>query len=864
MPEMSWLSPKRRRTTGNLKTIPNGQINNARAGGEPATPEAPSRVRTPTSERAPSIPRPLSQPVESSALPGSDGNLFYAYARRGDDLKSRYLLTFASAGIASEWWLLLQAHFPEATRPGPQLFSFRDADLLSKTWKHPAFAHLKSKWMYISFGDTKESGIGGAAQGIIPVQDVQGNMLGGSSPASPELVGQVGQVRREAKGVRNELTKLEEYFEKTMGAVERNTDRVAALVSKQQAAGGEGVQKQENGGYFNTSELSGYLVRINDLLTHNSEHVEGMAKRQSDNDQKLQAALQDLSSRQKKDYLDMSQLSSHLDRIQSLMEQGIRERKDSAKEIAEQQSRASTQIDWTPLIDRLEKVQDAVEQNSALVKALLDEGAAAESKPGTPFWAGKQSPPTQPQPTDFSPLTEHLQKIHTAIEQQSQHMQELVGFASGDGQEGATLAPSGPGDTAEKSLAPLGEHLEQIYNAIEEGNRYAKDVASRPEPKQLDLSPVADHLEALRRTAADNNCNIKALLDAQESVRTATESNGRPDMSHVGEKLDEVAELLKQLNQSQIALQENVEPGKHLNLAPLAEKLDVVAEHLGALRTSSEESTDNFKHLIDAHKGLRAAVDGNEKPDFAPLGEKFDGLNEHLESLREWTEYNAEQFKEFVDSSRAERAAAKFSGAIDFSPLTEHLRGMQLATEQNSAHVKALLELHEQGSQSNNNDIDFTPLTDRLNRIYSAIEKQADRRDQSPGTGDSKFLMSALTSHLSKIQAVTEHNAQHVKALREKHSATQDKMHIAVSQTSEQVHALSAHQARNDERIDATNSQVRELMAGQREMVDAMRELAKSITAQNKGACDHVVIPPPRKVGRKVVGFVYDAKDGPA
>ncbi|KAK1076406.1 hypothetical protein LTR48_009084, partial [Friedmanniomyces endolithicus] len=151
----------------------------------------------------------------------------------GDNLQSRYLLTFASASTANEWWSLLQTHFPETTRPGPQLFSFKDPhDSLAKTWKHPAFAHLKSKWMYISFSDTQENGLGGAAQGIIPVQDAQGNMKAGSGlPASPEVIGeQVGrEMRRETRSVRNGITKMEEHFERMMEAVERNTAQVAVL-----------------------------------------------------------------------------------------------------------------------------------------------------------------------------------------------------------------------------------------------------------------------------------------------------------------------------------------------------------------------------------------------------------------------------------------------------------------------------------------------------------------------------------------------------------------------------------------------------------------------------------------------------------
>ena len=73
--DMSWLSPKRRRTTGNLKTLPNGQVNSDATNGS-APPGSPVVVRPPSAHR------PISQPVVSTVNNTGDGNLFYAYARK--------------------------------------------------------------------------------------------------------------------------------------------------------------------------------------------------------------------------------------------------------------------------------------------------------------------------------------------------------------------------------------------------------------------------------------------------------------------------------------------------------------------------------------------------------------------------------------------------------------------------------------------------------------------------------------------------------------------------------------------------------------------------------------------------------------
>ncbi|TKA75373.1 hypothetical protein B0A55_06009 [Friedmanniomyces simplex] len=1110
-----FFSPKRRRTTGNLKTISNlgQQVNNRDDESTPATPGATSpRAGTPGPEQRPpttptpkSRPRPVSQPVlggDGPASPGveRDGNLFYAYARRGDNLQSRYLLTFASASTANEWWALLQTHFPETSRPGPQLFSFKDPpDLLAKAWKHPEFAHLKSKWMYISFSDTQEIGLGGAAQGIIPVQDAQGNMMAGSGlPASPEMIGeQVGrEVRKETRGVRNGISKMEEHFERMMEAVEQNTAQIAVLAERQYERAQAGAAKnEERNGYFDSDHVTTYLGRINDILAQHSENMEGLAKKQADTDQKLQSALEDVASKQRNDYLDLSQLSSHLDRVQTLMERSVGERIDSAKELAEHKQRP-TQIDFSPLTDRLQKVQEAVEQNSALVKALLDEGMA-ESRPGTPFWgkdAALQQQPSQGEPktVDLSPLAEHLQKIHEAIEAQSSHMQALVGFASGDGEmtpfggpSTATVPPAGPGDTAEKSLAPLGEHLEQIYNAIEEGNAYAKSVgpvslepllekmdAMRTEAEarnsKLDLTPLLEKMEAARSAfEAGSKLDLTPLMEKMEATRVAAEAGGKQDLDlaplekHLGglsnhletissasgrsneqmgllltahgelqkavvangqrpaptvdldpliekmedmraavettlsvdvvplaEKFEDMVERLgtigsatqkgnKQMDELLLAharLSEAVADNKNelVDLRPLVEKMQEVREavearagvdftpvveqfktldgHLGAISSSSEQQSealelllqaqdrmtaavtessgshptdlgpltehfngfgehlkkigalserhnDSLQQLLQAQEGLKSAVtDTSRQPDFTPLATKFDELSEHLVCLREWAEYDSDHLKDLLVS---QKAMTKQAGkTTDLTPLSgkfdvlgEHLAAIRDATKQHTDSLRSLLEAQQSAPNFSLPEIDLTPLTDRLNRIQESLQRHSERGDTTPGTGDAKFIMSALSSHLSKIQSVTEANAQHVRALREKQSATQEKMHIAVATTSDAIAALNQHasaqqermhtavasnsdaiaalnrhagaqQDRTNERVEGLNGQVGELMAGQREMVEVMRELAGSITAQNKGACDHVVVPPPRKVGRRIVGFVYDAKDG--
>ncbi|KAK5165880.1 uncharacterized protein LTR77_008803 [Saxophila tyrrhenica] len=759
MRSMSFLSPKRRKTTGNLKA--NGQQVNGNGNGSSDAPATPPALGSPIEERPPPVQRYASHPVVPSASNGrvnsstglgvgeggggGDGNLFYAYARKDNDLQSRYLLTFASASVANEWWHHVRANFPSTTRPGAQLFSFTTDDLLSKAWRHPSFAHLKSKWMYISFSEASD-GIGGAAQGIIPVQDVEGNMLGGGAPASPTSEG------REMKRVKGEVVRLEEHFERMMKAVERNTEKVVELAgARHERSGSDVVSFTVDGEAGNGKEgtvdmgvLSGHFVRMNDLLSRNMQHVEELTRKHFESENRLKEAIEALDKRQKDDGLDMQRLETHLVRVQALMENSAKERKDSALEV--QQQSQPLQVDFSPLTERLGKVQEAVEQNSELIKALLNEG---DEKVSTPFW-GRDAPAGP----DLNPLTQHLERINSAIEQQSEHVKALVGYASGEngghGEESTTQAATG--------LMPLGEHLEQIYNAIEEGNSHTREWQ-----KQLQKQPQETNLDSL-------------------------------------------------------------------------------SEHLKALRDNSQQSNEHMQQLIESQDGIREAVEANGgEIDFTPLADLLD-------AIRESTDSNAVVVQKLLESQEATR----HESAIDFGPLKEHLEAIRIASDKNAEQVRTLVSTPP-------SNIDLSPLTDRLNSIHSTLQKQKSPEPQ--GTGDARFLLNALTSHLSKIQAVTESNATSVKALREKQSSSGDKMHIAVSETSEQVRSLMQRNKENESRIEAQNAQMRELMSGQREMVEVLREVSRSVVASGKG-CEHVVVPPPRKMGRKVVGFVYDAKDG--
>jgi hypothetical protein len=632
---------------------------------------------------------------------------------QADELHPRYLLTFASAQVASEWWSLIQSCYPETTRPGPQLFSFKADDFLEQAWKHAALAHLQPKWMYIQYGDSTR----GATQGIIPIQDAHGNILGGASVSSEQR--SRGEPKRD---VMNGAGMLEERFEKMMEAVERNTEQISALTDVRSGEDRVPATKAlaSVNGAADTSasnELSSHLDRITQLLEQNCAHVASLAQRQADNEQRMREMIEAQHARENAtaEQPDLGQLTSHLDRIQRLMERTAHSRKDSARDIRTSPPR----VDMSPLTFRLEKVLSAVEQNSELVKELLQEREESKS-----------SPSAQQIEIDLSPLSQRLDDLLDAQEAKSTRDQE--------------------------AYAQMNHRLDKVIEA---------------QHKAVERGPF--------------------------------------DVSLLSQRLDEILSV-------------------HRDVATTS-----LAEPLDAIRAASEQNSSHLLSLLEAHHESGSEQHGSH--DLEPL-------TDHLEALRATTEHNSDTMIELLESIAA---------------------GRQTVTESNKTAL--------------------TPFDDDRTSFLS------ERQQEGPGIGDSKFLLSALTSHLSKIQAVTESNAKAVRSMQsviesntntvrsiqsaaeannnavrssaESNQALQRSLTTAVSDTSASIRALAVKHKDLAAQVAVREGQVREVVRSQADMVECVRDLANTIKAQEKAACNHVVIPPPRKTNRKVVGFVYDAKD---
>ncbi|KAJ4299342.1 hypothetical protein N0V90_004587 [Kalmusia sp. IMI 367209] len=260
-----------------------------------------------TSESPRSMPGTPAQMQTTSASGPWSENLFYAYAQKSDYAQSApYVLTFASAHVADQWWHVVQREYPESTRPGPQLFILKGDDMQEQIQDNPKFYDLRNRWFY-----TPSDG----ATAPIPLQDYRGNLVHAREPSKEE--------KSETSGF--DMKGLEATLEKMTALITENTNSIRAL-SVAQSTGLQTMQE------------------IN-------ESTSGQIKSLADN----QAALQALVDRNASHYIALSNSSFN---AQTTMQSVLQSNAEQIASLAEGQKRLVATCEG--MMRSVEKVGDAV------------------------------------------------------------------------------------------------------------------------------------------------------------------------------------------------------------------------------------------------------------------------------------------------------------------------------------------------------------------------------------------------------------------------------------------------------------------------------------------------------------------------
>lgn len=549
----------------------------------------------------------------------------------------------------------------------------------------------------------------------------------------------------------------------------------------------------------------------------------------------------------------------------------------SSSDQSKRETRREIKNEVGVLEERYEKMMKAVERNTEQIAALTETRANGDRKIVNGKSDDESDKTTQ---SGASENAGHLERITQMLEQTSAHIASLAKRQVEHEQEMREMIESQKAreSSDHPDMGQLISHLDRIQRVVERSAHGRKDSARdiRTSPPRIDLSPLTFWLEKVLGAVEQNSELIKEMLKDREESKETSPQQVELDISPVSQRLDDLldaqearterdqeanAQMLQRLDKIAETQYKAVERGPfdvsllsqrldeilsvHRNAAtvPLTEKLDQLIE-IQQQPMDISPVAHQLEDLVAETATMRDAID------YAPL-------KESLEAIRTATEQNGEHLLSLLGTHQT--SAQDGRGLQNLDTMVEHLEALRTTAEQNSASMTELLSSLATDQQA------VTTSKGALSPFDEEEETSVEPQRDGAGFGGSKFIISALTSHLSKIQKVTDSNANAVRSARESTLALQRSMTGAVSETSGNVRELAASHKDLAAQVAVREGQVREVVRSQAEMVECVRELAKTIKAQDKSnACNHVVIPPPRKTNRKVVGFVYDAKDGRA
>ena len=296
--------------------------------------------------------------------------LFYAYAHQTNDwLATRYLLTFANAGIAQEWWEgVFEMLSDKANRHGAQLFSFEGENVLYSIWTNKKLSHLKMKWFYSKFGDD-------IPQVVIPLQEENGDLVVAPSDSAPTADVDTPKVNGvPALGESIESSSITRAIDSLQNIVKQNATQITALTMHV-------TNSHEYSERNKTEEIFEALEQMQRVVQQNNVQIESLSSSQT---QPLRAQTTDpaLEELQKLIEIQSAQLEKLITReekaqkkLQRLLEQNL----SSMKDIASSTTTAVESIRPTNTSDQTAKLISALESlNSVQKKGLSTQEAMAK------------------------------------------------------------------------------------------------------------------------------------------------------------------------------------------------------------------------------------------------------------------------------------------------------------------------------------------------------------------------------------------------------------------------------------------------------------------------------------------------------
>lgn len=340
--------------------------------------------------------------------------------------------------------------------------------------------------------------------------------------------------------------------------------------------------------------------------------------------------------------------------------------------------------------------------------------------------------------------------------------------------------------------------------------------------------------ERIYKSVNQTKENVDTLLEGH--VATAKGVLGLQEgVDKITQQVDELA--LRQQTHDEVffkmqsVIEESASQVRDLHERPLPAIPSPESFQIQGLQAEIEQNSAQLKTLLDkpqpviqrstSLKDLQVVVSQNseqlrtliDRPQHDVLGE------ESMRQLQTEISRNSAQLDKLIDGPQPDAT----------SP--EAFEKLQAEVSQNSAHLKALLDGQRTAKKS-------------MQKMQTILDHQA---------ANQKMLV-------EQVQAVHASNLQNqalIKSLAQSQDARFEKLMSALERQAAQTReAATAQQEVAKSALERQAAQSRDLATKQQTAVKSARD--EIIAAMNAAAvCDHDIIPPPRKVNRKLVGYVY-------
>ena len=273
---------------------------------------------------------------------------------------------------------------------------------------------------------------------------------------------------------------------------------------------------------------------------------------------------------------------------------------------------------------------------------------------------------------------------------------------------------------------------------------------------------------------------------------------------------------------------------------------------------------DRLDKSLDRITKLLESSNAKPEPEVAKGHVDFDRLDKSLNRVTKLLESSAkkkpdpEPVQSPVDFDRLDKSLDRITKLVESSakkkPDPEPAQG-RVDFDRLDKSLDRITKLFESSAKKKPDPtIDFDRLDKSLDRITKLVESSTKKKSDHDQQGRVDF--DRLDKNLDRITRLVESSANKKSDLEQRARQQEDtikSLTAVLQQSADQIKKLSGGQ----QKLTAACEELRKTIKEREDRWEKM-----SVMSAADSSCNHEVVRPPRKVGRRIVGYVYDRNDG--